>query len=46
MNKKRILSATVMGLVTLAPFAVKTTSVIADGLQDNQTNAERADITN
>lgn len=46
MNKKRIISATMMGLVTLAPFAVKTTSVIADGLEDNQTNAERADITN
>ncbi|MFD0898147.1 LysM peptidoglycan-binding domain-containing protein [Loigolactobacillus binensis] len=46
MNKKRIVSATLASALLFAPFLGQTSSVLADSFYANQTNAERADITN
>lgn len=46
MNKKRILGAALASAVLIAPFAATTTAAAADTFYTNQTNAQRADITN
>lgn len=46
MNRKRILSAALASALLFAPFLGQTSSVLANSFYANQTNAERADITN
>lgn len=46
MNKKRILGAALASAVLIAPFVATTTAAAADTFYTNQTNAQRADITN
>lgn len=46
MNTKRIVGAALASTILFAPFVGQTTAVAADSFYTNQTNAERADITN
>lgn len=46
MNRKRILSAALASALLFAPFLGQTSSVLVNSFYANQTNAERADITN
>lgn len=46
MNKKQIVGATIASALLFAPLIAQTTTVLADSFYANQTNAERADITN
>ncbi|MGY1575496.1 LysM peptidoglycan-binding domain-containing protein [Pediococcus pentosaceus] len=46
MNKKRITSAALATALLFAPLAIQTSTAMADSFYTQQTNAERADITN
>lgn len=46
MNKNRIVGAALASTLLFAPLLAQTTTVLADSFYANQTNAERADITN
>ncbi|KRN92754.1 LysM peptidoglycan-binding domain-containing protein [Pediococcus stilesii] len=46
MNKKRIAGAALASALLFAPLSVQTVTAMADSFYTNQTNAERADITN
>ena len=46
MNKKRITGAALATALLFAPLAIQTSTAMADSFYTQQTNAERADITN
>lgn len=46
MNKKRVIGAALAGALLFVPYIAESSAVLADGFYVNQTNAERADITN